>query len=205
MRGGGRQGGSNQFVLIDQNLPELREAVFKVVEKLRTVPEIADISSDQDRAGPQVNVIIDRTAAARLGVSVAAVDSALGDAFAQRQISIIYTERNQYWVVLEAPPALQTDASYLSRIRLPGSNGAQVPLSAVTRLESGSAPLAVSHQGQFPAATISFNTAGTTSLGVANAAIPARRGRTPPSGHHPDRFRRQRALSRRQPEIDPDP
>ena len=95
----------------------------------------------------------------------------MGDAFAQRQISIIYTERNQYWVVLEAPPAFQTDPSYLDRIRVPGTAGAQVPLAAVTRLEHGSAPLAVRHEGQFPAATLSYNTVGTTSLGEANAAI----------------------------------
>ncbi len=171
LRGGGRQGGANQFVLIDQDLAELRAAAFQVADKLRTVPEISDVSSDQDRAGPQVNVVIDRTAAARLGVSVSVIDAALGDAFAQRQVSIIYTERNQYWVVVEAPPALQTDPSYLNRIRVPGAGGAQIPLSAVTRFETGSAPLAVRHQDQFPAATISFNTTGTTSLGAANAAI----------------------------------
>ena len=171
LRGGGRQGGSNQFVLIDQNLAELRAATFQVVDTLRTLPEISDVSSDQDRAGPQVNVVIDRTAAARLGVSVAAIDSALGDAFAQRQISIIYTERNQYWVVVEAPPAMQTDPAYLSRIRVPGTGGAQVPLSAVTRFETATAPLAVRHQDQFPASTISFNTVDGVSLGAANAAI----------------------------------
>ncbi len=171
LRGGGRQGGSNQFVLIDQDLAELRATTFRVVDKLRTVPQISDVSSDQDRAGPQVDVVIDRTAAARLGVTVAAIDAALGDAFAQRQVSIIYTERNQYWVVVEAPPALQTDPGYLGRIRVPGLNGAQVPLTSVTRLEMGSAALAVAHQDQFPAATISFNTTGATSLGEANAAI----------------------------------
>ncbi|HEX3350731.1 MAG TPA: efflux RND transporter permease subunit, partial [Acetobacteraceae bacterium] len=116
IRGGGPSGNSNQFVLLDQDIPELRDWAERVVEKLRTVPGITDVSSDQDRAGPEANVVVDRAAAARLGVSMSAVDNALNDAFSQRQMSIIYTDRNQYHVVLEVDPALQTDPSYLSRI-----------------------------------------------------------------------------------------
>ncbi len=201
LRGGGRGGGSNQFVLIDQDLAELRTWAARVEDRLRSVPQIADVSSDQDRAGPQVQLIIDRQAATRLGVSVAAIDDALANAFAQRQISIIYTQRNQYQVVLEADPTLQTDPSFLDRIYVGATGnvgtsngtpatggisptgstqatggvgvlgGAQVPLGSLVRLVRNTAPLAVRHQGQFPAATISFNTAGATSLGQATAAI----------------------------------
>ena len=171
LRGGGRGGGNNQFVLIDQNLAELRLWAGKLEEKLRTVPQLADISSDQDRAGPQATVMIDRVAAARLGVSVSAVDNALSNAFGQRQVSIIYTQRNQYWVVVEADPLLQTDPSFLDRIRVGGTGGAQVPLRAVATVEQSFAPVAVRHQGQFPAATVSFNTAPNVSLGDALTAV----------------------------------
>jgi multidrug efflux pump len=157
LRGGGRSGGANQFVLIDQNLDELRVWTQKLETALRAAPGIADVNSDQDRAGPQVNVEIDRATAARLGVSVSAIDAALNNAFSQRQISIIYTERNQYRVILEAPAAMQADPAMLDRIYVGSSSGVQMPLSAVVKFTRGTAPLAVRHQGQFPASTISFN------------------------------------------------
>jgi multidrug efflux pump len=171
LRGGGRSGSSNQFVLLDQELGELRDWTRKLEERLRAVPEITDVTSDQDRAGPQANVVIDRVAAARLGVSVAAIDNALNNAFAQRQISIIYTPRNQYRVVEEVDPVLQRDPSNLDRIFVGSSTGAQVPLGSVVRLERATAPLAVRHQGQFPAATISFNTADGVAMGDALNAV----------------------------------
>ncbi len=172
VRGGGQQGsGANEFVLIDQDLAELRTWAARVEDRLRTVPEIADVSSDQDRAGPQVTLEIDRTAAARLGVSATVIDDAMSNAFSQRQVSIIYTQRNQYRVVVEADPALQTDPSFLDRIFIGSTNGAQVPLGSVVRLVRSTAPLAVQHRGQFPAATLSFNTTGNTSLGQALGAI----------------------------------
>jgi len=171
LRGGGRGGGSNEFVLIDQDLNELRAWSLRLEEKLRTVKQIADVSSDQDRAGPQVDVKIDRIAASRLGVSVAAIDNALSNAFSQRQISVIYTQRNQYQVVLEASPELQTDPSYLGRIFVGGTGGAQVPLGSVVHLVRGTAPLGVLHQGQFPAATISFNNAPKVAAGDALKAV----------------------------------
>jgi len=171
LRGGGRQGGNNQYVLIDQDLAELRTWSRKLEDALKQVPGLADISSDQDRAGPQVNVIVDRAGAARLGISVSAIDNALNDAFAQRQISVIYTQRNQYWVVLEADPKIQTDPSYLSRLYVGAANGVQVPLLSVVHIERGTAPLAVRHQGQLPAATISFNTTAGTSVGDALTKI----------------------------------
>ncbi len=171
LRGGGRGGSGNQFVLLSENLDELRSWTMKLEDKLRTVPGITDVTSDQDRAGPQADVVIDREAAARLGVSVTAIDNALNNAFAQRQISIIYNQRNQYRVVLEVDPALQADPVMLGRIFVGASNGTQVPLLSVVKLERSTAPLAVHHQGQFPAATISYNTAPDMSQGDAVAAV----------------------------------
>jgi multidrug efflux pump len=173
LRGGGRQGGSTQYVLIDPDLAELRDWTIRLVDRLRELPEIADVSSDQDRAGPQVNVVIDRIAAARLGVSVAAIDNALNNAFAQRQISIIYTDRNQYRVVLETDPRLQADPMMLDRVEVGASSGASVPLSSLVRYERGTAPLAVRHQGQYPAATVTFNVVPGVAMGTALAAVQA--------------------------------
>ena len=160
LRGGGSSTGSGfQFVLLDQNIQELRDWTTKLEDALRDVPGIEDVSSDQDKAGPQANVVIDRDAASRLGVSVSAIDAALNNAYAQRQVSIIYTERNQYRVVLETLPRLQTDPLQLDRVYVPGANGAQVPLGSVTKLVRDTSPLAVRHRSQFPAANISFNLA----------------------------------------------
>jgi hydrophobe/amphiphile efflux-1 (HAE1) family protein len=171
LRGGGRGGASNQFVLLGQNLEELRNWTFKLTEKLRTIPGLVDVSSDQDRAGPQADLVIDRTAAARLGISVSAIDSALNNAFAQRQVSIIYTPRNQYRVVVEADPSLTLDPSSLSRIFVGATGGAQVPLLSVVHVVRDTAALAVRHQGQFPAATITFDTAPGMSQGAALALV----------------------------------
>jgi multidrug efflux pump len=132
-----------------------------------TTPGIVDVTSDQDRAGPQVNVVIDRDAAARLGINTTAIDNALNNAYSQRQISTIYAQRNQYKVVLEIDPQLQADPSMLDRIYVGATGGKQVPLSAVAHFERGNAPLAVRHQGQFPAATLSFNLAPGLALGDA--------------------------------------
>ncbi len=165
IRAGGRSGGSQyQFVLLSQNLTELRQWTLALQEKLRTIPTVADVYSDQDRAAPQANVVVDREAAARLGVSISAIDTALNNSYAQRQISTIYAQRNQYKVVLETSPDLQMDPSQLDQLRVPSTSGAQVPLSAVARFERGTAPLAVRHQGQFPATTISFNLPPGTTL-----------------------------------------
>jgi multidrug efflux pump len=164
-------GAQYQFVVISQNLAEMRHWANLLETKLRQTPGIADISSDQDRAGPQVNVVIDRAAAARLGISTAAIDNALNNAYSQRQISTIYTQRNQYKVVLEIDPKLQTDPSLLNRIYVGATGGAQIPLSAVAHFERGTAALRVRHQGQFPAATLSFNVTNGMSLGQATDAI----------------------------------
>ena len=172
LRTGGRQGGAQfQFAMISQDLALLRTWAARLEEKLRQSPLLADVTSDQDRAGPQVNVIIDREAAARMGVSTVAIDNALNNAYAQRQVSTIYASRNQYKVVLEVDPALQADPSLLSRLYVGSATGIQVPLSAVAKFERGAAALAVRHQGQFPAATLSFNLAsGVAQADAQNAA-----------------------------------
>ncbi|HEY5301624.1 MAG TPA: efflux RND transporter permease subunit [Acetobacteraceae bacterium] len=172
LRGGGRGGGSQfQFALISQDLGVLREWSRKLEDKLKETPGIVDVTSDQDRAGPQEDVVIDRDAAARLGVSASAIDAALNNAFAQRQVSTIYAQRNQYKVVVETDPKLQTSPVMLDRVYVGATGGAQVPLSAVARFERGEAPLAVRHQGQFPAATLSFNLADGMALGDAEKAV----------------------------------
>jgi len=158
LRGGGRSDGTGfQFVLLDEDLSELRVWTLRLQEALRGVPGIEDVSSDQDRPGPQANVAIDRDAASRLGVPVSAIDAALSNAYSQRQVSIIYTQRNQYRVVLETLPNLQIDPDLLGRLYVPGAHGQQVPITSVVRLDLATAPLAVRHQGQFPSASISFN------------------------------------------------
>ena len=168
LRGGGRSGGSGfQFVLLSQDIGALREWTRKLEDSLQDTPGIEDVSSDQDRPGPQAEIVIDRDKASRLGVSVGAIDAALNNAFAQRQVSIIYTQRNQYRVVLETQPHVQRDPSLLENIYVPGRGGAQVPLEAVIKLDRNSAPLAVRHQGQFPSASISFNLKPGTSQGDA--------------------------------------
>ena len=172
LRGGGRTGGSQfQFVLLDADLAELRLWAQRMQTALQTVPGLTDVTSDQDHPGPQSDVVIDRDAAARLGLSTTAIDNALNNAYAQRQISTIYTDRNQYKVVLEVDPALQADPSMLSTVYVGAPNAQQVPLSAVAHFARGVAPLQVTHQGQFPAAAISFNLAPGMSLGEASSLV----------------------------------
>jgi hydrophobe/amphiphile efflux-1 (HAE1) family protein len=174
LRGGGRQGGSQyQYALIAPDVTELRYWALKLEDRMKEIPGIEDVASDQDRAGPQVNVVIDRDAATRLGVSTVAIDNALNNAYSQRQLSTIYTQRNQYKVVLEIDPALQADPSMLDRIYVGSAKGMQVPLSQVARFERGTATLAVRHQGQYPAATISFNLKPGYALGDAQKAVEA--------------------------------
>ncbi len=168
LRAGGRSGGTQfQFVVLDQDLAELRTWTTRLEEALRHVPGIGDVSSDQDRPGPQANVVIDREQAARLGVQVSAIDNALNNAYSQRQVSIIYTQRNQYRVVLETEPGLQLDPVQLDRLWVPGTGGKQVPITSVVKLERSTAPLAVRHQGQFPSSSISFNLLPGTTQGDA--------------------------------------
>ena len=172
LRGGGRQGGSQyQYAIIAPDVTELRQWALKLEDRMKEIPGLADVTSDQDSAGPRVNVVIDRDAAARLGVSTVAIDNALNNAYSQRQLSTIYTQRNQYKVVLEIDPSLQVDPSLLDRIYVGSTTGAQVPLSQVARFERGTSTLAVRHQGQYPAATISFNLRPGVALGDAQEAV----------------------------------
>jgi multidrug efflux pump len=172
VRAGGRQSSSSyQFTLWNPNLDELLRYVPIVVNKVRALPELVDVTTDREQNGLQANVLIDRPAAARYGVRIQDIDDALNNAFSQRQISTIYSERNQYRVILEVDPLFQRDPSDLTRVYVEGANGTQVPLSSVARIEKGLAPLVINHQGQFPAVTITFNVAPDVTLEAAIAAI----------------------------------
>ncbi len=168
---GGRAGNAAfQYALLAPDLDELQTWSELLVRQLRTVPQLADVSSDQERAGLVSRLIVDRDAASRLGLTIQAINQTLNDAFSQRQVSVIYRTRNQYRVVLEVDPRLTEDPRQLDDIYVRGANG-QVPLSAVTRLERGSAPLSIMHQGQFPASTITFNLAPGVALGEAETLL----------------------------------
>jgi hydrophobe/amphiphile efflux-1 (HAE1) family protein len=172
VRAGGRSGKAEfQFVLWTDSLEALRLWTPRLIERLKQVPGILDVSSDQDAALPQVTVVVDRDAASRLGVDMQSVDSILEDAFAQRQVSTIYTQRNQYHVVLEVSSRDQEDSAALARLFVPTADGRQIPLAALARFEPGAAPVSVTHQGQFPAATLSFNLAPGVALGQATQAV----------------------------------
>jgi hydrophobe/amphiphile efflux-1 (HAE1) family protein len=172
VRGGGRQSSSQyQFTLWSADLEELLRAVPRVVERVQRLPEVVDVTTDREQGGLQANVVIDRQAASRVGVRIQDIDNALNNAFSQRQISTIYTERNQYRVILEVDPQFRRDPSDLSRVYVAGSDGIQVPLSTVARVEKSLAPLVINHQGQFPAVTITYNLAPNVPLQQASRAI----------------------------------
>jgi multidrug efflux pump len=172
IRVGGRWSDSNyQFTLWSPDFGELRKWVPRVIEKVKTVPGIVDISTDREQGGLQANITIDRVAAARLGVRVQDINNALNNAFSQRQISTIYGQRNQYRVILEVDPRFQRDPSDLNQVYVRGADNKQVPLSAVAKVERGIAPLVINHQGSFPAVTLSFDTAPDVTLAAATDAI----------------------------------
>ncbi len=160
-----------QFTLQDANPEELDVWTQRLVAKFRTLPELQDVATDQQLSGGQAMLVIDRVTASRLGITPQAIDDALYDAFGQRQISTLFTQLNQYHVVLEALPAFQRNPSKLNDIYVRSVSGGAVPLSELTHFEMGTAPLAINHQGQFPCVTISFNLAPDTALGQATAAI----------------------------------
>ncbi len=136
--------------MISPDLDLLNKWAPIVAKKLESVEGITDISSDRQAGGLQLNLKIDRAAAASLGVQVQDIDNALNNAFSQRQISYIYTQRNQYQVVLEVNPQWQGDPSALDKIYVAGANDVQVPLSRIVHMERGLSPLSVFHQGSFP-------------------------------------------------------
>jgi multidrug efflux pump len=162
-----------QFMLESPDSAALGIWVPKLTERLRALPQLADVTSDLQDQGLQAYVEIDRDAAGRLGVTTAAIDNALYDAFGQRLISTIFTQSNQYRVVLEVKPDEQVGPAALEAIYVPTAGGQQVPLGSVARVRERPTALAINHIGQFPAATISFNLAPGASLGAAVDAIKA--------------------------------
>ena len=156
---GGQSSSSYQFTLWDPDLDELLRLVPRVVAKVQSLPELTDVTTDREQNGLQANVVIDRLAASRLGVRIQDIDNALNNAFSQRQVSTIYSERNQYRVILEVDPLFQRDPSDLTQVYVAGNGSTQVPLSSVARIEKTLAPLVINHQGSFPAVTITYNLA----------------------------------------------
>ena len=172
IRSGGRQSDSDyQYTLLSTDLDLLQKWAPIVAKRMETVEGITDISSDRDPGGLQLTLAIDRQKASSLGVRVQDIDNALNNAFSQRQISIIYTQRNQYMVVLEIDPKFQNDPSNLEHIFVAGANGTQVPLSAVVTYRRDLAPVTVTHTQSFPSTTISFNMLPDVPLEVATSNI----------------------------------
>jgi multidrug efflux pump len=168
IRVGARQGDSQyQFTLWDPDIDELYAWTPKVLDRMKQIPGLVDVDSDRQAGGLQIDVQIDRDTAARLGVQITDIDSALNNAFSQRQISTIYTARNQYRVILEIDPKLQRDPSDLEHVYVPAAGGAQIPLLSVIKIKKDLTPLVVNHQGPFPAVTITFDTAPGNTLDAA--------------------------------------
>ena len=172
VRIGGRQGNAQyQYTLQAPDFATLASWGPKVLEQLSKVPEIADVSSDQQNSGLSSNVVIDRDTASRLGLTAQAVDSALYDAFGQRQVSVMYKSINQYHVVLALQQQWWESPDFLKTIYVQTPRGTDVPLSTFTHFEQGITPISLPHQGQFPATTISFNLAENVALSDAETAI----------------------------------
>ncbi len=162
-----------QYTLQDADIGELSEWAPKLLAALRNKPELTDVASDQQSGGLQANVEVDRLKASRLNIIPQAIDDTLYDAFGQRQVSTIFTQLNQYRVVLEALPLYQLNPEVLDKIYVKSTSGQMVPLSAFAKIKIGTAPLTIVHQGQFPAVTLSFNLRPGASLGHAVDAIKA--------------------------------
>ncbi len=162
-----------QYSMEDTDAKELATWSQQLIEKLRNSPELSDVASDQQNGGLQADLVIDRDTASRLGILPAAIDNTLYDAFGQRQVSTIFTQLNQYHVVLEVDPQFQQNPDSLNTLYVKSSTGTQVPLSAFSHIEQSNASLAINHQGQFPVVTLSFNLAPRVSLGEATKAIDA--------------------------------
>ena len=168
LRIGGRMANAEyQYTLQGDDLAQLMEWAPKLLNKMRSIPQLTDVSSDQQNSGLAANLVIDRATASRLGITPQLLDNTLYDAFGQRQVSTMYTQLNQYHVVMEAAPEFWQNPDGLKQIYIDSTNGGQVPLSAVTHYEASTTPLAVNHQGQFPAVTMSFNLREGVALGDA--------------------------------------
>jgi multidrug efflux pump len=172
VRIGGRQGNAQyQYTLQAPDFDTLAVWGPKVLERLSALPEIADVSSDQQNSGLSSNVVIDRDTASRLGLTAQAVDSALYDAFGQRQVSVMYKSINQYHVVLALRQQWWESPDFLNTIYVQTPKGTEIPLSTFTHFTQGLTPISLPHQGQFPATTLSFNLAEDVALSDATTAI----------------------------------
>ncbi len=172
VRVGGRPSRSNlQFTLWGASSEEIDEWTQKALARLRTLPDIVDVSSDRDKGGLQARVAIDRNAATRLGVSMTDINNALSNSYSQRQVSTIYGERNQYKVVLEVAADRQNDPGDLAGLHVAAKGGQQIPLATLATIERRMAPVAVNHTGLFASATISYTNAPGVPVETANRAV----------------------------------
>lgn len=160
-----------QFTLTDVNQDELNLWAGRLYQKLKTLPQLADVATDQANAARQLKLEIDRDAASRLGIDPAAVDNTLYDSFGQRHVAQLFTALNTYYVILEVDPSFQLGPYALNRIYVRSSTGSMVPLSQIASIDYATAPLAVNHQSQFPSVTLSFNLAPGTAVGTAVTAV----------------------------------
>jgi len=175
---GGRQSATQyQYSLTADSVADLDEWSPKLMEAMQNLPELKDVATDQQNKGLRAQLVIDRDTASRLGVSTLAIDATLSDAFGQRQVSTTYKPLNQYHVVMEVDQSYQDDPTDLSNIYVKSTTGAMIPLSAITHYETQRIPLSVNHQGQSPAATLSYNLSPGYSLSQAADAIEAARAK----------------------------
>ena len=174
IRVGGRQSNSQyQYTLQSENLADLQSWAPKMLEAIKTLPMLRDVSTDQQDRGLQAQLVIDRDTASRLGIDAQTIDNTLYDAFGQRQVATVFTQLNEYHLVMEVSPEFQENPDALKGIFLKASNGTPIPLSAISHFEPRTSVLAVNHQGPYPAVTLSFNLAPGTSLGDAVQAVQA--------------------------------
>ena len=172
IRAGGRQGSSTyQYTLMGSELADLKEWMPKVQQAMAALPELVDVDNDVEDKGREIDVVVDREAASRLGVPMSTVSAALNNSFSQRMISVIYRPLNQYRVVLDVAPRHARGPESLKDVYVMNNSGERVPLSAFASFENTNSPISVNHQGLFAAETISFDLAPGTTLGQATAAI----------------------------------
>jgi multidrug efflux pump len=169
--GGRGSAAQYQYTLSDEDLNELNTWAPQFEARARTMPELTDVSTDQQNQGLAANLLIDRDTASRLGISAAAIDQVLYDAFGQREVSTMYTGLNQYYVVMEVDPKYQLSPDALNGIYVKSSTGAMVPLSTIAKYQAQRTALQVNHQGQYPAVTLTFNLAPNVALGDAVTAL----------------------------------
>jgi len=187
LQSGGRGGAAQyQYTLSDENLNELNTWAPQLLARMKSIPELRDVNSDQQNQGLAANLVVDRDTASRLGISAGAIDQVLYDAFGQREVSTMYTALNQYFVVMEVDPKYQLSPDALNGIFVKSSNGSMVPLSAFAKFLQQRTALQVNHQGQYPAITLTFNLAPNVALGDAVTSLEkAQREMGMPSTIHP--------------------